>query len=108
MVGGGLHNSGLSGLTLALPGVQGIFQRVGKQHTQVAVRQRQHQRDGGMHPEVDAAVLRAGCKGRENEVCGLIFTVDVHLAGFDLCAHAVDVLLRGFGTAIFDAGGNVL
>ena len=93
---------------LVLPGVQGIFQRVGKQHTQVAVRQRQHQRDGGMHPEVDAAVLRAGCKGRENEVCGLIFTVDVHLAGFDLCAHAVDVFLRGFGTAIFDAGGNVL
>lgn len=61
-----------------------------------------------MHPEVDAAVLRAGCKGRENEVCGLIFTVDVHLTGFDLCAHAVDVFLRGFGTAIFDAGGNVL
>ena len=99
-----LHNGEIWVVTT----VQGIFQRVGKQHTQVAVRQRQHQRDGGMHPEVDAAVLRAGCKGRENEVCGLIFTVDVHLAGFDLCAHAVDVLLRGFGTAIFDAGGNVL
>ena len=61
-----------------------------------------------MDPEIDAIVLCAGSKGGENEVGGLVLAVNIHLAGFDLGTHTVDVRLCGFCAAVLDAGRKIL
>lgn len=55
LVGGCLNVGGEPGGILPLAGMQGVFQRVGQQHAQVAFRQRQGLRQGRADPEVHPA-----------------------------------------------------
>ena len=107
-VPGGLNKSPLPCFAAAHGGVQGIFQRIGKQHAQVALRDRQRLRDARLHRELYPGLGGAVGKGRKDQVRRFVLAVGGHLAGFDLAAHAADVAQRLLGAAVLDAARQKL
>ena len=102
-VPGGLDKGFVPGFAAAHGGVQGVFQCVGKQHAQIALRDGRLLRDACLHRELYPGLGGAVCKGRKDEIRRFVLAVDGHLAGLDLAAHAADVAQRLLGAAILDA-----
>ena len=102
-VPGGLDKGTLPGGVATHGGVQGVFQRVGKQHAQIALRDGQLLWDARLYRELHPGLGGALCKGRKDQVRGFILAVGGHFAGFDLAAHAADVAQRLLGAAVLDA-----
>lgn len=89
-------------------GVQGVFQGVGQQHAQVAVRGQDKVREIAQHLHGDPGLFRLAHKGREDEVHGVVFAVALDLLGLDLLADGGDVFFRLVLLVVLDAVEDVL
>ena len=103
-----INAAGCSGVGKRLTGMQGIFQRIGEQDAQVSVRCSGKSRERPLYIQGNTGFFCPPGKRRKDQIGGLIFTVPLHLLGFNLLTDAGYIGLCLFFLSVFDAGGQIL